>query len=106
MSAKFNLDDHVIIKLTKSFASHLSLPKEGFTEYVELVKAPEVVPISTHPVEIVASIGPNGYYEKPPYPIKIKENHKMLNSVTRKSAKKNCTPYEQVQVHPHIPSIK
>ena len=30
----------------------------------------------------------------------------MLNYVTRKSAQKNCTPYEQVQVHPHISAIK
>jgi hypothetical protein len=38
VNAKFNLDIHVITEIAKVFASHVSLPKEGFVEHVELLK--------------------------------------------------------------------
>jgi hypothetical protein len=44
MGIKFGLDSLAVIEIAKDFASHVSLPKKGFIEYVECVKAISVVP--------------------------------------------------------------
>jgi hypothetical protein len=44
----------------------------------------------------VVALTVEGFYQKPPYPAKIKENNKILDTIMSKSAKKSCIPYEQV----------
>jgi hypothetical protein len=63
VSERFNLDHHVIIKVAKSFAEHVTLPKEDFTVY-EPPKIIEPTPMVLAPLEIVASLTVDGFYEK------------------------------------------
>jgi hypothetical protein len=100
VTERFNLDQHVIIEVAKSFVEYVALPNEGFTTY-EPPKITEPTPMIHEPVESVVTLTAEGFYEKPPYPPKIKENNKILDSIISKNAKKSCIPYEQVQVHPH-----
>jgi hypothetical protein len=105
LTEKFNLDHHVIIEVVKSFAESDALSKEGFTAY-EPPKIIEPTPMVLEHVESMVTLTANEFYEKPPYPAKIGENNKILDTIMSKSAKKSCIPYEQVQVHPHVYAIK
>jgi hypothetical protein len=77
VTERFNLDEHVIIEVAKSFAESVALPKEGFTTY-----GPPKIIEPTHMflefVESAVTLTAEGFYEKPPYPAKIKENNKIL----------------------------
>jgi hypothetical protein len=96
MGIKFGLDSLVVIEIAKDFASHVSLPKEGFIEYVECVKAISVVPQIVRQVAVVSHKEPKPYVEELPFPARVKEN--LLTSIVNKSPKRNCTPYKQVKV--------
>jgi hypothetical protein len=77
VTERFNLDEHVIIEVAKSFVESVALPKEGFTTY-----GPPKIIEPTHmfleSVESVVTLTVEGFYEKPPYSAKIKENNKIL----------------------------
>jgi hypothetical protein len=105
VSENFNLDHHVIVEVAKSFAGHVALPKEKFTVY-EPPKIIESTSIVHAPVETVVALIADGFYEKPPYPAKVKKNNKILETLMKKSAQKSYTPCEQVQVHPNVSTIK
>jgi hypothetical protein len=93
-----------VIEIAKTFASHVSLPKKGFIEYVEPVKAISVVPKIVKQVAGVSHKEPKPYVEKPPFPARIKEN--LLRSIVNKSSQRDCTPYEQVEVFHQVSALK
>ena len=45
LSNLYGLDSHVLVEVVKSFAKHIAVPKEGFTEYVKPVKYPTLMPM-------------------------------------------------------------
>jgi hypothetical protein len=104
LSDKFSLDSHVLIEIAKAFAAHVSLPKEGFTKYVEPVKPTIVTPKLVKQVAVVSSIECKPYVEDPPFPARMQEN--LLTTVTNRSTQRGCTPYEQVEVHHQVSAIK
>jgi hypothetical protein len=104
LSNKFGLDSLVLIEIAKAFASHVSLPKEGFTEYVEPVKSIVVAPKSVKQVAIVSPIEYKPYVEDPPFPARMKEN--LLTQVINRSMQRDCTPYEQVDVYHQVSALK
>jgi hypothetical protein len=94
VTERFNLDRRVIIEVAK-YLLCVGLPKEGFTTY-EPPEMIEPTPMVLQHVESVVALTIEGFYLKPPYPAKIKENNKILDTIMSKSAKKSCIPYEQV----------
>ena len=104
LSNLYGLDSHVLVEVIKSFAKHISIPKEGFIEYVKPIKYPAIMPAPVKKVNPVLSIKANDYVETPPYPNKVQEN--LLTAIANKSAKRDCTPYEQVEVKHQVSVIK
>ena len=101
---RFGLDPLVLVEVVKSFANHIVVPKEGFTEYVEPVKHSIIMPKPIKQVNIVSSYQAKEYIETPPYPSRVQEN--LLIVVANKSARRDCTPYEQIKVQHQISAIK
>ena len=101
---RFGLDPFVLVEVVKSFANHIAVPKERFTEYVEPVKHSIIMPKPIKQVNTVLSYKPKEYVEVPPYPGKMQEN--LLVAVANKSARRDCTPYEQIEVQHQISAIK
>jgi hypothetical protein len=66
---------------------------EGFTIY-EPPKIIEPTPMVLAPVETVAALTAEGFYEKPSYPTKMREINDILDTIIKKSAQNSCTPYE------------
>jgi hypothetical protein len=109
LSKSYSIDSHVLLEVVKTFDKHISLPKVGFIEYVKPmkylaimpahVKAPEVSPIlAIKPAET------NDFVKTPPFPNKVHEN--LLSYISNKSAKRKCTPYEQIEMKPEVSIIK
>ena len=55
-------------------------------------------------VNTVSSYKAKEYVEVPPYPSKVQEN--LLVAVANKSARRDCTPYKQIEVQHQISAIK
>jgi hypothetical protein len=97
------------LEVVKSFAKHVALPKEGFIEYVKPMKYPAIMPARIHaplakPVSSIEAAETNDFVEAPPFPNKAKEN--LLRCISNKSAKRKCTPYEQIEMKPEVSIIK
>jgi hypothetical protein len=71
LSNLYGLDSHVLVEVVKSFAKHISVPKEGFIEYVKPMKYPAIMPAPVKKVKPVLSIKANDYVETPPYPTRV-----------------------------------
>jgi hypothetical protein len=93
------------LEVVKTFAKHISLPKVGFIEYVKPMTYPAhvKVPEVSHVLAIKAA-ETNDFVETPPFPNKVLEN--LLTYISNKSAKRKCTPYEQIEMKPEVSIIK
>jgi hypothetical protein len=106
VSAVYGLDSQILANCFKAFASYLDVPKKDWNKY----HAPYKDTISCGPARItevctVDRILPEPYFEKTPFPAKVKE-HSMLTSVLNKSAKKALEPDEQIIVKSPVAVVK
>jgi hypothetical protein len=97
------------LEVVKSFAKHVALPKEGFTEYVKPMKYPAIMPAHIHApntslVLAIKAAETNDFVEAPPFPNKVHEN--LLTYISNKSARRKCTPYDKIEMKPKVFIIK
>ena len=87
LSAKFGLDPQIGVDFCKSFATHINIPKEKWNKYQEPFKdvcRKDMLAKNKIQVHTVQSFLPVVHFEKPPFPIRIKE-HSTVGSVVNKS---------------------
>ena len=101
---RFGVDIHVLIEVAKSFASHMNIPKGGFTAIPNPPIKPACVPKVVKLVHQVSSPRIEEIFEVPPYPSRVKQN--LLTTISNKSARRCHEPYEQIQVQHQISAIK
>jgi hypothetical protein len=106
VSVVYGLDSQILVNCFKAFSSYLDVPKKDWNNY----HAPYKDTISCVPARIaevctIDRILPKPYFEKTPFPAKVKE-HSMLTSMLNKSAKKALEPDEQITVKPAVEIVK
>jgi hypothetical protein len=109
LSRLYSIDSHVLLEVVKSFDKHVALPKEGLLEYVKPIKYHAIMPARIHvpdasPVLAIKTAEANNFVEAPPFPNKVQEN--LLTYILNKSARRKCTPYEQIEMKPEVSIIK
>jgi hypothetical protein len=106
VSAVYGLDSQILANYFKAFASYLDVPKKDWNKYHAPYKdTTSCVPARITEVCTVDRILPEPYFEKMPFPAKVKE-HSMLTSLLNKSAKKAVEPDEQITVKTPIAIVK
>jgi hypothetical protein len=106
VSVIYGLDSQILANCFKAFASNLDVPKKDWNKYHAPYKdTVSCVPSRTTEVCTVDCILPELYFEKTPFPTKVKE-HSTLISVLKKSAKKAIEPDEQIVVKSLIAIVK
>jgi hypothetical protein len=96
VSAVYGLDSQILANCFKAFASYLDVPKKDWNKYhAPYQDTTSCVPTRITEVCTVDRILPEPYFEKTPFPAKVKE-HSMLTSVLNKSGKKALEPDEQI----------
>jgi hypothetical protein len=106
VSAVYGLDSQILANCFMAFASYLDVPKKDWNKYHAPYKdSVNCVPARITEVCTVDCILPEPYFEKTPFPSKVKE-HSMLTSVLNKSAKKALEPDEQITVKPAVAIVK
>jgi hypothetical protein len=106
ISVVYGLDFQILANCFKAFSSYLDVPKKEWNKYHAPYKdTVNCVPARNIEVCIVDHILPEPYFEKTPFPAKVKE-HSMLTSVINKSAKKALEPDEQITVKPAVAIVK
>jgi hypothetical protein len=106
VSVVYGLDFQILTNYFKAFASYLDVLKKDWNKY----HAPYKDNVSCVPARItdvctVDRILPEPYFDKTPFPAKVKE-HSMLTSVLNKSAKKAVEPDEQITVKLAVAIVK
>jgi hypothetical protein len=97
------------LEVVKTFTKHIALPKVGIIEYVKPMKYPAIIPACTKepevsPIIAIKDAKTNDFVETPPFLNKVQEN--LLTYISNKSAKRKCTPYEQIEMKPEVSIIK
>jgi hypothetical protein len=106
ISAIYGLDSQILANCFKAFASYLDVPKKDWNKYHAPYKdITSCVPARITEVCTVDHILPEPYFEKTPFPAKVKD-HSMLTSVLNKSAKKALEPDEQITVKSPVAIVK
>jgi hypothetical protein len=103
-STKYGLDSEIVASFCESFAAHVDLPKEKWFKYHPPIEIKEKTPEVKEEKVIVYNVDPvvpTTYFEKPPFPVRIKE-HSKVSSVVRKSYDRTPTPSEQIKVEPSV----
>jgi hypothetical protein len=89
VSAIYGLDSQILANCFKAFASYLDVPKKDWNKYHAPYKdTVSCVPARTTELCTVDRILPEPYFEKAPFPTKVKE-HSTLISVLKK-CKESC----------------
>jgi hypothetical protein len=104
VSVVYGLDSQKFANCFKAFASYLDVLKKDWNKY----HAPYKDTTSCVPAritEVCTSCVPEPYFEKMPFPAKVKE-HSILTSVLNKSTKKALEPYEQITVKSPVAIVK
>jgi hypothetical protein len=106
VSVVYGLDSQILANCFKAFASYLDVPKKDWNKYHAPYKD-TVSCISARTTEVctVDRILPEPYFEKTPFPTKVKE-HSTLISVLQKNAKKAVEPDEQSMIKSHVAIVK
>jgi hypothetical protein len=98
VSAVYGIDSQILANCFKAFASYLDVPKKDWNKYHEPYKDTiSCVPARTTEVSTIDRILPEPYFEKTPFPARVKE-HFTLVTVLKKSAKKAIEPDEQITI--------
>ena len=107
-STKYGLDFEIVAYFYESFATHVDIPKEKWFKYHPPIKeeAKESVKAKEETILYnVVPIVPSAYIEKPPFPVRIKEDAK-VSTVVNKSYIRTPKPVEQIKVEPSIAMVK
>jgi hypothetical protein len=106
VSTVYGIDSQILANCFKAFASYLDVPKKDWNKYHEPYKyTVSCIPARTTEVCTVDCILPEPYFEKTPFPTKVKE-HSTLISVLKKSAKKAIEPDEQIIIKSPVAIVK
>jgi hypothetical protein len=106
ISAVYGLDSQIVANCFKGFASYLDVPKKDWNKYHAPYKdTVNCIPARITEVCTIYCILPEPYFEKTPFPAKVKE-HSMLTSVLNKSAKKALEPDEQITIKSVVAIVK
>jgi hypothetical protein len=106
VSAIYGLDSQILANCFKAFASYLDVSKKDWNKYHEPYKdTVSCIPARTTKVCTIDRILPEPYFEKTPFPAKVKE-HSTLISVLKKSAKKALEPDEQIIIKSPVAIVK
>jgi hypothetical protein len=106
VSTVYGLDSQILANCFKAFASYLDVPKKDWNKYHAPYKDHiSCVPAKTTEVCIVDRILPEPYFEKTPFPAKVKE-HSTLISVLNKSTKKVVEADEQITIKSPVAIVK
>jgi hypothetical protein len=96
VSTAYGLDSQILANFFKAFASYLDVPKKDWNKYHAPYKdSISHIPATAAEFCTVDSILPEPYFEKTPFPTKVKE-HSTLVSVLNKSTKKDAELDEQI----------
>jgi hypothetical protein len=88
VSVVYGLDSQILANFFKAFASYLDVPKKDWNKYHAPYKdITSCVPARITEVCTVDHILPEPYFEKTPFPAKVKK-HSMLTSVLIKVQRK------------------
>jgi hypothetical protein len=102
----YGLDSQILANCFKAFASYLDVPKKDWYRYHAPYKdSISHIPAAATKVCTVDSILPEPYFEKTPFPAKVKE-HSTLVSVSNKSTKKAIEPDEQITIKSPVAILK
>jgi hypothetical protein len=106
VSTIYGLDSQILANCFKAFTSYLDVPKKDWNKYHAPFKD-SVSHISAKTTEVctVDHILPEPYFEKTPFPAKVKE-HSTLISVLNKSTKKAIEPDEQITINTPVAIVK
>jgi hypothetical protein len=106
VSAIYDLDSQMLANCFKAFSSYLDVLKKDWNKYHAPYKdTTSCVRARITEVYTVDRIFPQPYFEKMPFPAKVKERY-MLTSVLNKSARKALEPGEQITVKSPIAIVK
>jgi hypothetical protein len=106
VSTVYGIDSQILANYFKAFASYLDVPKKDWNKYHAPYKDTICcAPARTTEVCTVDRILPDLYFEKTPFPAKVKE-HSTLVSVLKKSAKKAVEPDEQITIKSPVAIVK
>jgi hypothetical protein len=80
VSTIYGLDSQILANCFKAFASYLDVPKKDWNEYHAPYKdSISHIPAKTTEVCTVGCILPEPYFEKTPFPIKVKEHSTLIS---------------------------
>jgi hypothetical protein len=107
VSAVYGLDTQILANCFKAFAYYLDVPKKDWNKYHASYKdTVSCTPARTSEVCTVDRILPEPFFEKTPFPAKVKD-HSTLISVLKKSVKKPVDqPDEQIIIKSPIAIVK
>jgi hypothetical protein len=101
VSVVYGLDSQILANCFKAFASYLDVPKKDWNKY----HAPYKDIVCCVPARTTEVCTPEPYFERAPFPAKVKENS-ILTSVLNKSARKALEPDEQITVKSPVAIVK
>ena len=88
-STKYGLDSEIVASFCESFATHVDLPKEKWFKYNPPIEVKVVAPIKVEEKTITYNdpFVPTAYIEKPPFPVRIKDDAKASTMVNKSNIK-------------------
>jgi hypothetical protein len=106
VSTVYGLDSQILANYFKAFASYLDVPKKDWNKYHAPYKdSISCIPAKATEVCTVDSFLPEPYFEKTPFPAKVKE-HSTLVSVLNKSTKRAVEPDEKITIKSPVAIVK
>jgi hypothetical protein len=106
VSTIYGIDPQILANCFKAFASYLDVPKKDWNKYHEPYKdTVSCIPARTTEVCTIDRILPEPYFEKMPFPARVKEQSTLV-SVLKKSAKKAVEPDEQITIKSPVAIVK
>jgi hypothetical protein len=105
VSVVHGIDSQILANYFKAFASYLDVPKDWSKYHAPYKDTSSCVPARTTKVCTIDRILPEPYFEKMPFPARVKE-HSTLVSVLKKSTKKAVEPDEQIIVKSPVAIVK
>jgi hypothetical protein len=98
VSIAYGLDSQILANCLKVFASYLDVPKKDWNKYHAPYKdSISHIPAAATEVCTIDSIMPEPYFERTPFPAKVKENSTLV-SVSNKHTKKAVESDEQITI--------
>src|ERR1041385_4953270 len=88
-----------MIDFCKNFASHIDSSKKEKDHYHKRFKE---LPVDIH---VAHPILPSVFYEKPPFPTRIKE-HFLVTGIMNKSERRTYEPEDLIKVDPQVAMVK